>query len=95
MQRSSSNARTAWYDIVGLTEKTAESCEGIEESIALIKDIIETEHNLGIAYNRIVLAGFSQGGALSLIVGLQLPTEMKVCNKLIICSISWIDFTHV
>jgi phospholipase/carboxylesterase len=60
----------AWYDIYGLTTPVREDAAGIKESYALIKELIEAEHQRGIAYENIVLAGFSQGGALALFSGL-------------------------
>lgn len=63
----------SWYDIVGLDERSNENCKGIEESQAKIKAILQKEHEeTGLPYSRMVLAGFSQGGALSLFTGLQL-----------------------
>ena len=67
----------AWYDIVGLDERSAEHCHGIDESVAVVLEIIRGEVNLGLHPSRIILAGFSQGGALSLFTGLQLPAELK------------------
>jgi lysophospholipase-2 len=65
----------AWYDIVGLDKRSNEICPGIDESQKRILDILKSEHDLGIPYNRMVLAGFSQGGALSLYTGMQLPPD--------------------
>jgi len=63
----------SWYDIVGLDERSNENCKGIEESRAKLEDILAKEHqDTGLPYSRMVLAGFSQGGALSLYTGLQL-----------------------
>lgn len=67
----------AWYDIVGLDEKSGELCEGIDESVAIVSEIIQGEIALGLSPSRIILAGFSQGGALSLFTALQLPPELK------------------
>jgi len=67
----------AWYDIVGLDARSAEACEGIEGSISIVREILEAEVQAGILPGRIVLAGFSQGGALALFTGLQLPVEYK------------------
>ncbi len=72
-----------WYDIVGLDDRSGESCEGIDDSIQEIRDIMATEHALGIPYNRMMLSGFSQGGALSLFCGLQLPIEEKLAGILV------------
>ena len=62
----------SWYDIVGLDERSNENCAGIDTSVKTLQDILKAEHdNHGLPYNRMVLAGFSQGGALSLYTGLQ------------------------
>lgn len=67
----------SWYDIVGLDERSNENCQGIAESQARIAGILQNEHEkFGLPYNRMVLAGFSQGGALSLFTGLQLPQQL-------------------
>lgn len=68
-------AMPSWYDIVGLDERSNEKCDGIEDSRQTLVHILENEHtSTGLAYNRMILAGFSQGGALSLYTGMQLPT---------------------
>jgi lysophospholipase-2 len=68
----------SWYDIVGLSERAAEKCEGIYDSVAIVRQILEEENAEGLPYSRMALAGFSQGGALSLFTGLQLPIEQKL-----------------
>ena len=46
-------AMPSWYDIVGLDERSNESCEGIEESRARIADILKKEHETtGLPYSR-------------------------------------------
>jgi lysophospholipase-2 len=63
----------SWYDIVGLDERSNEKCAGIQESQIKIRSILQLEHDsTGLPYNRMVLMGFSQGGALSLFTGMQL-----------------------
>lgn len=74
----------AWYDITGLTDRAAEDVDGIDGSVATVRGLIQAEINLGIKSNRIALAGFSQGGAMSLFTGLQLPIEMKLAGVLVI-----------
>ena len=64
----------SWYDIVGLDKRSNEFCNGIDISQQRLMSIISSEMDAGIKRNRIVLAGFSQGGALSLYTGMQLPT---------------------
>jgi len=67
----------SWYDIVGLDARSAENCKGIEESQAKLEKFLRDEHeNIGLPYERMILAGFSQGGALSLYTGLQLPHKI-------------------
>ena len=54
----------AWYDITGLTpDRASELCDGLEASVEVVKDIIKSELSHGVLSNRILLAGFSQGGA--------------------------------
>ena len=50
----------SWYDIVGLDDRSTETCDGLEESRNIVTNIIQSEVSLGIPYSRIVLAGFSQ-----------------------------------
>jgi lysophospholipase-2 len=76
----------AWYDIVGLDKRSNEICPGIDDSQKRILDILKTEHDLGIPYNRMVLAGFSQGGALSLYTGMQLPSEAGPLGGIVMMS---------
>lgn len=67
----------SWYDIVGLDERSNENCKGLAESRATLEGILEKEHDsTGLPYSRMVLAGFSQGGALSLFTGLQLEQKL-------------------
>jgi phospholipase/carboxylesterase len=61
----------AWYDIRTLGEGMVEDEAGIAESTALVNGLLEREHALGIPYRQIVLAGFSQGGAMALHAGLR------------------------
>lgn len=76
---------TAWYDIVGLDDRASESCDGIEDSVERIRNILTQEKSIGMPYSRMMLAGFSQGGAMSLFTGLQLPdTEQKLAGLLVI-----------
>ena len=56
----------AWYDVIGFTPGSREDEAGIRESQAYIESLISKEVARGIPSNRIVLAGFSQGGAVAL-----------------------------
>jgi phospholipase/carboxylesterase len=62
-------AMRAWYDIVSLDRRGPEDERGVRESQARIEALIGRENQRGIATGRIVLAGFSQGGALALYAG--------------------------
>ena len=62
----------SWFDIrylAGESDGERECPEEAQESSEMIVELIEKEHNLGIPYNRIILVGFSQGGAMSLYTG--------------------------
>ena len=61
----------AWYDVLGFERGAAEDAAGIRASAALAERYIAKEREAGIAANRIVLAGFSQGGAIALYAGLR------------------------
>ncbi len=61
----------AWYDIKTLTAEGRADEEGIRESVAVLGRFIAAERAAGIASERIVIAGFSQGGAIALHGGLQ------------------------
>jgi phospholipase/carboxylesterase len=61
----------AWFDILSVSRTAPEDEAGIHSSAALITALIDGEIARGFAPERIVLAGFSQGGALALHVGLR------------------------
>lgn len=56
----------AWFDIVGLDRRSEEDESGIRESAEAVRALVEREKERGIPAKRIVLAGFSQGGAMAL-----------------------------
>lgn len=56
----------AWYDLYGLTAEARTDEAGINESSNYVKSLIAQEVARGVPSNRIVLAGFSQGGAVVL-----------------------------
>jgi len=64
-------AMRAWYDIVSLERRGPEDESGIRGSQARVETLIRRENARGIASERIVLAGFSQGGALALFAGVR------------------------
>lgn len=61
----------AWYDLLALDASAGEDAAGILEAEAQVAALIARERDVGIASERIVLAGFSQGGAVALHAGLR------------------------
>ncbi len=61
----------AWYDILGADLVRREDEGGVRASQRILEDLIARERARGIAAGRIVLAGFSQGGAIALQTGLR------------------------
>jgi phospholipase/carboxylesterase len=61
----------AWYDIAGTPQARREDEAGLRESQALIEALIERERERGMPASRIVLMGFSQGCAMTLLTGLR------------------------
>ena len=59
----------AWYDIVGFDRHAAQDAAGIRASAAAVDALIRRENKRGVATERIVLAGFSQGCAMALFAG--------------------------
>lgn len=65
----------AWYDILQLGGGPEDEA-GVRASQRLLEDLISREGNRGIAPDRIVLAGFSQGGAIVLQTALRYPQRL-------------------
>jgi phospholipase/carboxylesterase len=61
----------AWYDILGTDLVRREDEAGLRASLLEVQALIRQERERGIAANRIVLAGFSQGCAMALLTGLR------------------------
>ena len=66
----------AWYDIIGRNLMDREDADGILRSASAITELIKREHSRGITYDNIVLAGFSQGCAMALHIGLRFPHKL-------------------
>ncbi len=66
----------AWYDIVGISRRDREDESGIRQSVVLVEELIRAEQEGGIPAHRIVVAGFSQGGAIALHTGLRHPAAL-------------------
>jgi phospholipase/carboxylesterase len=61
----------AWYDILGLDHRSIEDEAGLRESADAVRALLRRERERGIPADRIVLAGFSQGGAMALFTALR------------------------
>lgn len=61
----------AWYDITGFDLSQREDEDGLRESAGAMDALIEREIERDIDPQRIILAGFSQGGAVALFCGLR------------------------
>ncbi len=66
----------AWYDILGLEIAQRQDERGVRESIAFVQGLIARENARGVPSERIVIAGFSQGGAIALASGLRHPERL-------------------
>ena len=66
----------AWYDVRGVGGERREDGDGVRASHAQIGALIARERARGITPDRLVLAGFSQGGAMALHTGLRHPERL-------------------
>jgi phospholipase/carboxylesterase len=66
----------AWFDLYGLSAGAREDAAGLEQARDMLTVLIERERSRGVAARRIVLAGFSQGGAVALHTGLRHPERL-------------------
>jgi phospholipase/carboxylesterase len=66
----------AWYDIVAADLSNRADLEGVRQSARSLDALIERERQRGVASERIVLAGFSQGGAIALYAGLRYGSRL-------------------
>ena len=66
----------AWYDILGMDLVRREDEVGLRKSQQQIEQLIAREIERGIPAERIILAGFSQGCAMTLQTGLRYPKKL-------------------
>lgn len=66
----------AWYDLRSKDRQERQDEAAIRESAAAVRALIEREMARGVPSERIVLAGFSQGGAMALVTGTRLPLPL-------------------
>ncbi|SEL72933.1 phospholipase/carboxylesterase [Colwellia chukchiensis] len=66
----------SWYDIKTMDLHSRADMTGVLASEVKVKALIQEQIDSGIPANRIVLAGFSQGGVISLFTGLRYPEKL-------------------
>jgi phospholipase/carboxylesterase len=66
----------AWYDIKSFTPEGRADSEGLAESVRRVNAYLDAEIARGVLATRIVLAGFSQGGAVALSAALRYPRRL-------------------
>jgi phospholipase/carboxylesterase len=66
----------AWYDILGTDLVRQEDEAGLRDSQVQVEALIARERERGVPSHRIVLAGFSQGCAMTLLTGLRHPERL-------------------
>ncbi|TQV87457.1 alpha/beta hydrolase [Aliikangiella coralliicola] len=66
----------AWYDILEMSISRKVDYEQLLKSSELINQFVEREIERGISSNRIILAGFSQGGAVAIQCALTAPVQL-------------------
>lgn len=66
----------AWYDITGPDLRHRQDVPGVRRSEAQVRALVERELERGVPSRKILLAGFSQGGALAVHVALRFPQPL-------------------
>jgi lysophospholipase-2 len=66
----------AWFDLYGLSPNGPEDVEGIKLATQYVHSLIQKEIDDGIEPSKIVVGGFSMGGALALHAALTLPVQL-------------------
>ncbi len=66
----------SWYDIKSMDLHNRADMAGVLESEVKVKALIKEQIDSGIAASNIILAGFSQGGVMSLFTGLRYPEKL-------------------
>ena len=66
----------AWYDILDAQIDRRVDATGVERSTQTVNELIASECGKGTDPGRIIVAGFSQGGAIALHAGLRYPQRL-------------------
>lgn len=65
-----------WYDIKGMDIADKEDLDGMTESESILASLVQQQVDLGIPSENIILAGFSQGGAVAYYTGIRFPQKL-------------------
>jgi phospholipase/carboxylesterase len=84
-------AMRAWYDIISLDRAGPQDERGIRESSESLIKLVEREASRGIDSDRVVVAGFSQGGAIAMHTALRYPRRLAGLMSLS----SWLPLGNV
>lgn len=76
----------AWYDIKSLDENGNRDCDHLDETKDFIVTLLEKERSKIPNDSKLFLGGFSQGGAVSLYTGLQLPESAPMIDGVLCMS---------
>jgi predicted esterase len=88
---------SSWHDIKSLDNIDAEDFKGLPESVALVHAILKEQMQKGVKPSRMMVTGFSQGGALSLMSGYQFHKTLAgiVCmSGYLPVKQGWADMVH-
>lgn len=66
----------AWYDIIGIDRASRQDESGVRASGQAVRELIRRENERGTETSRLVLAGFSQGGAMAIFTGTRYPERL-------------------
>lgn len=66
----------AWFDLYGLEADAPVDTDGIEQSRQRISQLLEAEHRAGVAWQHIIIGGFSQGGVIAMHCALHLDQRL-------------------
>jgi phospholipase/carboxylesterase len=66
----------SWYDIKSMDLHNRADMKGVLESEIRVKTLIKEQNDKGIPSSNIILAGFSQGGVVSMFTGLRYPEKL-------------------
>ncbi|CAF3021865.1 unnamed protein product [Rotaria sp. Silwood2] len=73
ISKNNGTPMTSWFDVYGFDENAKEDEEGIEKASQLLNSLVEEEIKNGIPPERIMIGGFSMGGAVALHTALVSP----------------------